>query len=962
MGETITVSGITVHPSELERIVKSIDGVSDCVVVGIEHEIKGEVPHALIVKGKQGINDCKIMALTNGQLPRHKQLGGVTFIRSDATNYDNVWTYAELKTRLLKTATFLRNAGFMKGDVCAIAMPNCFEFLSTALGAWCAGMVVTGISPDYTHYEMTEQLDDSGASIVFATDRILKTVLKASEQLPRIRKIVSEGGINQLKNPKISTFREIWDLSPNFDPYGIKYNLREDLVTIPYSSGTTGKPKGVMCTQLNLSCVLENISQSVKKASETYGKGSQGDFFLGKAYIALLPLYHVMGLHASTSLLCFGQHIVVMPKFNLKIYLKAIEKFRVERLLIVPTILQRLDEFPTLKSYDLSSVNTIMVSGGASLQKTKENVKRKLNVQILQSYGMSEVALGATKSLPGDPLGASGKLQANMELKVIDSTTGEICGPMVEGELRLRGPTIMRGYLNRPEESASCFDEDGFFKTGDRGYFDHKGYIYFGDRQKDLIKVNGRQVSPAELEEVILEIPGIRECIIIGIPDEKTGELPYAYVVLENGSNVTADQIAASLHERVAQYKRLAGVTFLAEIPKNAMGKSLRRLLPLYLIAAKSSNLGGKYSYFLFSFCVCSLILCMVDFLIVPTTISADKTYIILAQRTFFGHDTSTYILLLLYLFVFSQTIVSLMLQFLYRYSVVCRNSLLANNSGRTNFILCIFASISICTIWTLDNHIFTGPQAVDEHVWPILERVFYQQFERNISGVTFVSQTFEAPEEDHVYLAYVSTLTGLSLLVITWTVIMVSGLLIYQELMQNQVASQLTKHLQRELFHALVIQDLEATAPGHVEHAYISTLIGLAMLGIIWAVVMGACFGTYRSLQNGEGVSKKTKQLQRGLFYALVIQMLIPLFCNFLPLAILLAAAMFELPSWLSIICLLIPFDPILEPIAVIYFIKCYRKVIISWVSFGKPKNVLQIQHYSTESGRQRDSDRQTA
>lgn len=348
----------------------------------------------------------------------------------------------------------------------------------------------------------------------------------------------------------------------------VKINPLEDLVALPYSSGTTGLPKGVMLTHHNL---ISNMRQM-----EGLDYFTENDTLL-----CVLPLFHIYGLVVILNMgLYMGATIVMMPRFDLEQFLKTVSQYRVTLAHLVPPIILALSKSPIVDEYDLSSLKAVF-SGAAPLDANLTRAcSERLNLQIRQGYGLTETS-PVTHSSPANPAqvkyGSVGFTAPNTECKIIDLETGEPLGRNTEGELCVRGPQIMKGYLNRPEATTATVDSDSWLHTGDIAYVDDDGHFFIVDRAKELIKYKGFQVAPAELEALLLTHAAVADAAVIPCPDEEAGEVPKAFVVLR--SETTAKELMEFVEQRVAPHKRLRFVEFRDEIPKSPSGKILRRLL-----------------------------------------------------------------------------------------------------------------------------------------------------------------------------------------------------------------------------------------------------------------------------------------------------------------------------------------------------------------------------------------------
>jgi long-chain acyl-CoA synthetase len=343
-----------------------------------------------------------------------------------------------------------------------------------------------------------------------------------------------------------------------------------DLVALPFSSGTTGLPKGVMLTHRNRVC------NTVQWASAMHV--TEADRFL-----IFLPLFHAYGMSLLDCTLSTGATAVLMERFTPDECLQLIEQHRITVLPVVPPILMALLARSDLHRYDLSSVRYV-VSGAAPLPPSVVRAFRHTaGVRVLQAYGLTEVGPSYLTPIDTEDLNvleSVGLPFSDTEQKVVDSETGvqELARGEV-GELCLRGPQIMAGYWNAPEATASTL-RDGWFYTGDIGFIDAHGYVYLQDRKKELIKYKGFSIAPAELEALLLEHPAVADVAVIGKPDEEAGEVPKAFVVRKaDCPDVTADELLQFATGRLARYKTLQEIAFIETIPRSPSGKILRRVL-----------------------------------------------------------------------------------------------------------------------------------------------------------------------------------------------------------------------------------------------------------------------------------------------------------------------------------------------------------------------------------------------
>jgi acyl-CoA synthetase (AMP-forming)/AMP-acid ligase II len=469
-------------------------------------------------------------------------------------------TYGQLSGAVRALAAGLAKRGFGKGDVFGLFAPNVPEYAIAYHGIATAGGLSTTINSLYTADDVAFQLHDAGARFLLTVPPFLDRALPAAEK----------AGIEEVfvlgEAEGATPFASLLD--PSAPAPEVDLDPADDLVVLPYSSGTTGFPKGVMLTHRNL---VANLLQT---------DGAQG-MVEDDVVMGILPFFHIYGQVVVMNFgLYHGATIVTMPKFELEPFLDTMQRYRVTRGFFVPPIILALAKHPAVDGYDLSSLKTIF-SGAAPLgADLAEACASRLGCKVMQGYGLTETS-PVTHSIPseGGPNkpGSIGPPLASTEARVVDYSTGEDLGTDEDGEVLIRGPQVMRGYLNNPEATAMTIDEDGWLHTGDIGHHDEDGYFFIVDRLKELIKYKAYQVPPAELEAVLLTHPCIVDAAVVPSPDEEAGEIPKAFVVLK--SPVTEDEVMAFVAERVAPQKKVRAVEFVDEIPKSASGKILRRVL-----------------------------------------------------------------------------------------------------------------------------------------------------------------------------------------------------------------------------------------------------------------------------------------------------------------------------------------------------------------------------------------------
>ncbi len=466
-------------------------------------------------------------------------------------------TYAELGERTAALAGALAGRGVGKGDVVAIYMPNLPEYAVIFHGVIRANATNTTANPLYTSHELAHQLTDSGAKMLFTIPDFLETARRAADEVG-LEDIVIVGESSGDEPTLADLLAEGGELpEPDIDP-------ANDLAVLPYSSGTTGLPKGVMLSHRNL---VANVLQTCMTIPV-----EDDDVTIG-----VLPFFHIYGMTVIMNLgLRNGGTIVTMPRFDLDGFLGLIEKHGVTVVYVVPPIALALAKHPAVEGRDLSSLRMVM-SGAAPLgEDLAKAVADRVGAPTIQGYGMTELSpVSHVAPLDSQKGGSIGPPLAGTECRIVDPETGEDAD---RGELWVRGPQVMQGYLNNDEATKETIDDDGWLHTGDVAEMDDEGYYSIVDRLKELIKYKGFQVPPAELEAILINHPAVADCAVIGVPDDEAGEIPKGFVVVK-GDDVTDEELMAFVAEKVSPQKKLRQIERIEEIPKSASGKILRREL-----------------------------------------------------------------------------------------------------------------------------------------------------------------------------------------------------------------------------------------------------------------------------------------------------------------------------------------------------------------------------------------------
>ncbi|PYC76695.1 4-coumarate--CoA ligase family protein [Streptomyces tateyamensis] len=474
-------------------------------------------------------------------------------------------SYRELGEAVDRVAAGLAEAGLVKGDVLALHSYNAVRYPIALYGAIKAGATVTTVSSLATPEELAGQLRDSGARWIISALPLSPVALAAAEGL-EIRETFLLDGTD-------GVHRTLDDLLAAAGPAPqVAIDPARDLAILPYSSGTTGLPKGVMLTHRSIATNLAQVA--AVHATEP-----------GERVIGILPFFHIYGLSALLNrALRAGGTMVVLPRFDLEQFLRVIQEYRIEAVPVAPPIVLALAKHPLVDAYDLSSIRYVLSAAAPLDAALAAAAADRLGLPTIhQGYGMTELS-PATHLVPlDDPEpspGAVGKLVAATELRVLAlDGSGRDLGIDEDGEILIRGPQVMMGYFGRPHETDTMIDSEGWLHTGDVGHQDARGYLHVVDRVKELIKYKGYQVAPAELEALLLTHPQIADAAVIGVTDDEGTERPKAFVVPAPGAELTEQQVIDFVADRVAPYKKVRAVAFLAAVPKSASGKILRREL-----------------------------------------------------------------------------------------------------------------------------------------------------------------------------------------------------------------------------------------------------------------------------------------------------------------------------------------------------------------------------------------------
>ncbi|WP_406335821.1 4-coumarate--CoA ligase family protein [Streptomyces sp. NBC_00203] len=486
-------------------------------------------------------------------------------------------TYRELIERVNATAGALAARGIGVGDVVGLLAPNSSLFAVTFHGILRAGAAATTINALFTAHDIAKQLTDAKATMLITVSALLPQAQEAARTVgitPENLIVLDGDGAAATGHPNADDL-----LAPGAPAPQVDFDPATHLAVLPYSSGTTGNPKGVMLTHRNLVANMAQIRSLLAMSSDD-------------RILAVLPFFHIYGMTVLlNAALQARATLVVMPRFDLTAFLDTIQEHRVTYGFIAPPVAVALAKHPLVDQHDLSSLRVIL-SGAAPLDaELGTAVAERLAVRVLQAFGMSELS-PVSHIMPADggqehfgevaPLSSCGWPVPNMVNKIVDPATGkEVAYPTEglseRGELWVKGPNVMSGYLGNTEATTTTIDSDGFLHTGDLAQVDHAGRVFIVDRLKELIKYRGYQVPPAELEALLLTHPAITDTAVIGVTDDDGEEIPKAFVVRRPGTDLTADEVIEFVARQVSPYKKVRRVEFIDVIPKSASGKILRK-------------------------------------------------------------------------------------------------------------------------------------------------------------------------------------------------------------------------------------------------------------------------------------------------------------------------------------------------------------------------------------------------
>ncbi|XP_050442803.1 uncharacterized protein LOC126846937 [Adelges cooleyi] len=495
------------------------------------------------------------------------------------------YTYFELRSACKRFAASLIKRGVDEGQVIAILLPNIPEFAVCALGCNEAGIVVTTMNPLYTAYEIAHQLKDSGVVGVVTIDELLPRVLDAEKMIAATEKksfFNISINLNGYRAEDAWDFFEMIDSSVDTSQFKSATGPNNSLAFMPYSSGTTGLSKGVELSNKNINSNLSQMTHpDIRHVVDTTPDYQD-------VLPAILPFYHIYGL---TILLCngllHGNKLISLPKLESERFLSILKDDKPTVLYAVPPLILLLGQNKRVTPSHFESLKVICNGAGPVKEADGEKILNKAKnkeLRFLQAYGMTETSplVFVTQNSDRNSYLTVGPPVSNTQARIVDpDDSSKLYGPGEVGEIQVRGPQVMLGYHNNPEATASTIDSEGWLSTGDIGYYDENDKFYISDRLKELIKVQGYQVPPAELEGLLRTHPKILDAAVVGVPHPRTGEAPLAFVVVNpDEPTPSAEDVQSFISTRVSPYKQITGgIQFVESLPKSTAGKILRRLL-----------------------------------------------------------------------------------------------------------------------------------------------------------------------------------------------------------------------------------------------------------------------------------------------------------------------------------------------------------------------------------------------
>ena len=503
---------------------------------------------------------AEMLSRTAEQYPEH-----IALVFRDA-----YLTYRELNALVNILANALLDLGISQGQKVGLFLTNRPEFVISWFAITRIGAVASPLNPTYKEREVAYQMSNSEASALISQQALLPIVEAIREQTPNLRHLLIVDAEHDMPTAQIASFERLLTAYPPTPP-GTIHPDWEEVVVLPYSSGTTGQPKGVMLSHKNL---VVNACQSIATAQIT----SQDRM------LCSLPLYHIYGIMLMGCAAMAGARLVLMERFEPGKWLQLIQEQGITLVYSVPQMLTVLSDRPDLQEYDLHSVRFNQCGAAPVPPALARRFEERTGITVMTSYGLTEASPGTHSNPVYDPrlikVETIGLPVHDTQQKIVDIETGQIeLGPGEEGELIVKGPQVMLGYWKAPQATAEAL-RDGWLYTGDIGWRDEYGYITITDRKKEMIKYKGFSIAPAQIEALLLEHPAVADVAVIAKADAEAGEIPKAFVVLRRGhEDQSVEELMAWVNSKLATYKNVRELAYIEAIPRNPSGKILRRVL-----------------------------------------------------------------------------------------------------------------------------------------------------------------------------------------------------------------------------------------------------------------------------------------------------------------------------------------------------------------------------------------------
>lgn len=473
-------------------------------------------------------------------------------------------SYRELVSMIYSLTNGLRTMGIAKGDKVGIMLPNSLEYILSVQAISRCGAVSSPINVSNKPSEVIYQLKTIGAKMFIVGNRFAKHLEEIKREVPSLEAIVVAE-----KQSDVPSLHGIIRQNPAVEPPEVEIGV-DDPAMIPFSSGTTGLPKGVVLTHGNL---VANYIQCI------YGYSIRQTDVIP----LFLPMYHIYGSMITGATLAAGGTLVLMERFNLQSFLKLSVQYRATIWFALPPVVNQISQCEDIERHQLSSVRYTLSGAAPLAQQIKVRFQEKTGINVVEGYGMTEAASFVSSPSVDYPQWQKDRSVGlpipDTEVEIVDTEQGVTKLPFGQvGEIRVRGPQVMKEYWNNADATNEAL-RDGWYYTGDLGYLDEDGFLFIVDRKKEMIKYNGFAIAPVELETVLFTHPKVKDCAVCGKPDDAAGEIPIAFVVAHEQSSQLAEDIMAYVSERVSGYKRLKEVRFIDQIPRSGSGKILRREL-----------------------------------------------------------------------------------------------------------------------------------------------------------------------------------------------------------------------------------------------------------------------------------------------------------------------------------------------------------------------------------------------